>query len=85
MFATIRLRLDADSTRRLSLPSKAVIFKDNHYYVIAGSRPSSFRVVRVEVIRNSANRTFVAAGHLAAGDTVLTDGNLTVLADLKRD
>jgi cobalt-zinc-cadmium efflux system membrane fusion protein len=85
MFATIRMHLDGDTARRLSLPSRSVIFSNNHYYVVAGGHPKNFRLVRVEVIKNSANRSFVAAGHLAPGDTVLTDGNLTVFADLKKD
>lgn len=85
MFATIHLQLEGDTTRRLSLPSRAVIFDNNKYYVVAGNGTGNFHPIQVDVIRSVGNRAFVAAGRLSPGDSVLTEGNLTVYADLTHE
>ncbi|QOW10711.1 efflux RND transporter periplasmic adaptor subunit [Kaistella flava (ex Peng et al. 2021)] len=72
--ATIKVFKTEDATA-LSIPSNALIFDDNRYYVILFKSQSNVKVQEVKVAKQTGNISYISDG-LKEGDKVVTNNQL---------
>lgn len=82
MFATVHLHLPSSGTQSLAVPQKAVVFDQDHYYVVVQTGPDKYEVREVKVLKNTTRYSFVEGGNLKPGDRVVTEGSLLLYNDL---
>lgn len=72
--ATIKV-LDTENTRGLSIPSNALIFDDNRYYVILFKSQTDVKVQEVKVSKQTGTTAYISDG-LQEGDKIVTKNQL---------
>lgn len=72
--ATIKV-FKTEDHRALSIPSSALIFDDNRYYVVVYKNQSNVKVQEVKVTKQTGGRSYIADG-IREGDKVVTNNQL---------
>jgi len=77
MFAIANVHGANGSTKKLSIPTKALVFDNSHYTVMVAVNDTTFKKRPVDIFRIEGDRTYILKG-LVAGERVVTDGSLLV-------
>ncbi len=78
--ATIRVS-SAENTTALAIPSKAVIFDDNRYFVVVYRSPTDIKVKEIKILKQNSETTYVSQG-VAEGDSIVTNNQLLIYRSL---
>lgn len=78
--ATIRVS-SAENTTALAIPSKAVIFDDNRYFVVVYKSPTDIKVKEIKILKQNSETTYVSQG-VAEGDCIVTNNQLLIYRSL---
>lgn len=78
--ATIRVS-SAENETALAIPSGAVIFDDNRYFVVVYKSQTDIKVKEIKILKQNTENTYVASG-LAEGETVVTNNQLLIYRSL---
>lgn len=81
MSAVIKLKNET-GFQSVSIPSDALIFDDNHYFVVTEDAPNEYAIKAVEVQGHSDKTTYISSG-LKEGDNVVTKNQLLIYSGLK--
>lgn len=73
MYASIFLKQFTNKTA-LCVKPKAIVFDNDNYFVVVKSG-NNFRVVKVEIVSNTSQNTYII-GDIKAGEIVVTEGSL---------
>ena len=78
--ATIRVS-SAENETALAIPSSAVIFDDNRYFVVAYKSQTDIKVKEIKILKQNSETTYVTEG-LFEGETVVTNNQLLIYRSL---
>lgn len=78
--ATIRVS-SAENETALAIPSSAVIFDDNRYFVVAYKSQTDIKVKEIKILKQNSETTYVTEG-LSEGETVVTNNQLLIYRSL---
>ena len=78
--ATIRVS-SAENETALAIPSSAVIFDDNRYFVVTYKSQTDIKVKEIKILKQNSETTYVAEG-LSEGETVVTNNQLLIYRSL---
>lgn len=78
--ATIRIS-SAENATALAIPSKAVIFDDNRYFVVVYRSPTDIKVKEIKILKQNSETTYVSQG-VAEGDSIVTNNQLLIYRSL---
>ncbi|RKE83206.1 cobalt-zinc-cadmium efflux system membrane fusion protein [Epilithonimonas arachidiradicis] len=78
--ATIRVS-SAENATALAVPSKAVIFDDNRYFVVVYKSPTDIKVKEIKILKQNSETTYVSEG-IAEGDSIVTNNQLLIYRSL---
>ncbi|KIA88122.1 efflux RND transporter periplasmic adaptor subunit [Kaistella jeonii] len=78
--ATIKV-FQTENMTGLSIPSKALIFDDNRYYVVLFKSQSNVKVQEVKVAKQTPDIAYISDG-LKEGDKVMTNNQLLIYRSL---
>jgi cobalt-zinc-cadmium efflux system membrane fusion protein len=82
MFATIRLHINP-SERFLAVPSKAVLFDKDKYFVIVKTN-KNYEVREVKIIKDTPSLNFIK-GNIKEGELVVTEGGLLLFNEIRNN
>lgn len=80
MFTTIQLHI-ANGNKQLAVPSKAVVFDKDKYFVIVKTN-KGYEVREVKVIKDTPAFTFIKGG-VQEGELVVTEGSLLLYNEMR--
>ncbi|MBS1549438.1 MAG: efflux RND transporter periplasmic adaptor subunit [Bacteroidetes bacterium] len=80
--ATIKV-LKTEDTTAISIPTKALIFDNNRYFVVVYKSQSDVKVHEVTVSSQTDDQAFISKG-LSAGDKVITNNQLLIYRALNQ-
>jgi cobalt-zinc-cadmium efflux system membrane fusion protein len=78
--ATIKV-INIENNTALSIPTKALIFDDNKYFVVLFKSQNNIKVQEVKVLKQTNDRAFISEG-LSEGDKVVTTNQLLLYRNL---
>lgn len=78
--ATIKLST-TENTTAIAVPSKAVIFDDNRYFVVVFKTRANIKVREVKILKQAGDTTYIAEG-LTEGEEVVTNNQLLIYRSL---
>lgn len=78
--ATIKVT-STDSTTALAVPSKAVIYDDNRYFVVVFKSRTNIKVKEVKILKQVGEVTYISEG-VAEGEEVITNNQLLIYRSL---
>jgi len=81
MFVVVRLKNQTDQNH-LSIPSDALIFDDNQYFVVVEVLSGKFEIKAVQLQGHYQNTTYIRSG-LDENDKVVTTNQLFIYSELK--
>lgn len=79
--ATIKVNNTLNETA-VAIPTSAVIFDDNRYFVVLFGSQSNIKVREIKILRQTGETTYVAEG-VNEGDKVVTNNQLLIYRSLK--
>nr|WP_305051385.1 hypothetical protein [Elizabethkingia bruuniana] len=79
--ATIKVNNTLNETA-VAIPTSAVIFDDNRYFVVLFASQSNIKVREIKILRQTGDTTYVAEG-VNEGDKVVTNNQLLIYRSLK--
>ena len=79
--ATIKVNNTLNETA-VAIPTSAVIFDDNRYFVVLFASQSNIKVREIKILRQTGDTTYVAEG-VNEGDKVITNNQLLIYRSLK--
>lgn len=79
--ATIKVNNTLNETA-VAIPTSAVIFDDNRYFVVLFGSQSNIKVREIKILRQTGDTTYVAEG-VNEGDKVVTNNQLLIYRSLK--
>lgn len=82
MFCTVKLHIEKQD-KLLAVNPKAVIFDNEHYFVIRKKANNAYEKVAVEVLKTTSKYSYVR-GALKAGDHIVTEGSLLLFSELNQ-
>lgn len=80
MFATITVTKTTKESA-LCIPSSAVIFDKNQYYVLVAHGNKEIKIVPIQVINKNENKTFIS-GDIKVNDTIISSNVLLIYGAL---
>lgn len=83
MSVVIKLKNEVHN-RFISIPTDALIFDDDRYFVVVENEDSQFKVKEVALVGHNKKVTYIASG-LAEGDNVVVKNQLLIFSGLKED
>lgn len=78
--ATIRVSSSENATA-LAIPSKAVIFDDNRYFVVVYKSQADIKVKEIKILKQNSENTYVTEG-LSEGENIVTTNQLLIYRSL---
>ena len=78
--ATIKVT-STDSTTALAVPSTAVIYDDNRYFVVVFKSRTNIKVKEVKILKQVGDVTYISEG-VAEGEEVVTNNQLLIYRSL---
>lgn len=78
--ATIKVS-KSENQMALAVPSKAVIFDDNRYFVVVYKSQTDIKIKEVKILRQNSETTYVSEG-VAEGDRIVTNNQLLIYRSL---
>lgn len=78
--ATIKVS-KSENTTALAIPSKAVIFDDNRYFVVVYKSQTDIKVKEIKILRQNSETTYISEG-VAEGDSIVTNNQLLIYRSL---
>ncbi|MFC4163706.1 efflux RND transporter periplasmic adaptor subunit [Epilithonimonas zeae] len=78
--ATIRVS-SAENETALAIPSSAVIFDDNRYFVVVYKTQADIKVKEIKILKQNAENTYITSG-LSEGETIVTTNQLLIYRSL---
>ncbi len=78
--ATIKVT-STDSTTPLAIPSKAVIYDDNRYFVVVFKSRTNIKVKEVKILKQVGDVTYISEG-VSEGEEVITNNQLLIYRSL---
>ncbi|WP_313214561.1 efflux RND transporter periplasmic adaptor subunit [Soonwooa sp.] len=78
--ATIKVT-STDSTTALAIPSKAVIYDDNRYFVVVFKSRTNIKVKEVKILKQVGDVTYISEG-VSEGEEVITNNQLLIYRSL---
>ena len=82
MSAVIRL-IDVKQEKMITIPSEALVFDNNEYYVVVAETPDKLNIRKVEISGSHNRNTFILSG-LTAGENVVVKNQLLIYAGIKK-
>ncbi|MCL1675196.1 efflux RND transporter periplasmic adaptor subunit [Elizabethkingia meningoseptica] len=79
--ATIKI-FDTLNETAIAIPSSAVIFDDNRYFVVLFRSQSNIKIREIKILKQTGETTYVADG-VKEGDKVVTSNQLLIYKSLK--
>ncbi len=80
MFATIRLHI-TPSEKFLAVPSKAVLFDKDKYFVIVKTS-KGYEIREIKIIKDTPNFNYIK-GNIKEGEIIVTEGGLLLFNELR--
>ena len=82
---SVRVKLKNEkNTRLVSIPSDALIFDDNRYFVVVENNPNEYKIREVTLHSQFRKAAYIASG-LSEGDTVVIGNQLLIYTGLKNN
>ncbi len=81
MSAVIKLK-NKSHKELIAIPSEALVFDENHYYVVVQNAGDTFEVRQVELNNQSNGTTYIRSG-LSAGEEVVIKNQLLIYSEFK--
>lgn len=78
--ATIRVS-SAENETALAIPSSAVIFDDNRYFVVVYKTQADIQVKEIKILKQNSENTYITSG-LSEGETIVTTNQLLIYRSL---
>ncbi len=78
--ATIKVS-KSENTTALAIPSKAVIFDDNRYFVVVYKSQTDIKVKELKILKQNSETTYVSEG-LSEGESIVTTNQLLIYRSL---
>ncbi|WP_304343268.1 efflux RND transporter periplasmic adaptor subunit [Chryseobacterium koreense] len=78
--ATIKV-VSTENNTAVSIPTKAMIFDDNKYFVVVFKSQNNIKVQEVKVLKQNDNKTYISEG-LSEGDKIVTTNQLLLYRSL---
>jgi len=78
--ATIRVS-SAENETALTIPSSAVIFDDNRYFVVVYKTQADIQVKEIKILKQNSESTYITSG-LSEGETIVTTNQLLIYRSL---
>lgn len=82
MSVVIKVKNDTNK-RLLAIPSDALIFDDNRYFVVVENTPSNFEIREVELQGHHGKETYIRSG-LEENDNVVSKNQLLIYSNLNK-
>ena len=80
MSVVVRLK-NTKAEKQITIPSKALIFDDNKYFVVVEQSPGNFKIRPVELGGNYEQMSYIRSG-LEAGEKVVVENQLLIYSGL---
>lgn len=71
----------SENTTALAIPSKAVIFDDNRYFVVVYKSQTDIKVKEIKILKQNSETTYISEG-VAEGDSIVTTNQLLIYRSL---
>ena len=81
MSVVIRLKNEINNNA-IAIPSDALIFDNNHYFVIIATTPDNFEIREVKLQGHSNKTSYISSG-LNEGENVVTKNQLLIYSEIK--
>jgi cobalt-zinc-cadmium efflux system membrane fusion protein len=76
--------LKDEKNKAMAIPSDALIFDDDHYFVVVQNAPESFAMRNVTLLGHHNKTSYIASG-LLEGENVVVENQLLIYSRLKEE